>query len=50
MEGGDGRHTETHCPLAAALFYYQVLEVGRRLEMYGTAASVNFCRPLPPVR
>lgn len=29
---------------------YQVLEVGNRLEVYGTAAIVNFCKPLPPIR
>lgn len=29
---------------------HQVLEVGSRLEVYGTAAMVNFCKPLPPIR
>lgn len=29
---------------------YQVLEVGSRLDVYGTAAMVNFCKPLPPIR
>lgn len=29
---------------------YQVLEVGSKLEVYGTAAMVNFCKPLPPIR
>lgn len=28
---------------------YHVLEVGRRFGVYGTAAIVKFCSPLPPM-
>lgn len=41
-------NTELQQPVGTSA--YHVLAVGSRLGVYGTAAMVNFCRPLPPIR
>lgn len=49
---GDTRHVRSRTTEQSIRkgLRYQVLEVGSRLEVYGTAATVNFCKPLPPIR